>query len=50
LSTTQIYTRVSVRHLKEVHDKVHPASQKVDPDDLEPPKADNLEPPDPDAV
>jgi len=42
LSTTQIYTHVSIQHLKEVHDKVHPASQKV--------KADNLEPPDPDAV
>ena len=27
LSTTQIYTRVSIRHLKEVHDSTHPGAK-----------------------
>ncbi|NBB78576.1 MAG: hypothetical protein GVY36_03920 [Verrucomicrobia bacterium] len=28
LSTTQIYTQVSIRRLREVHRKTHPASEK----------------------
>ena len=26
LSTTQVYTRVAITHLKEVHEKTHPAT------------------------
>ena len=28
LSTTQIYTKVSIKHLKEVHQKTHPGELK----------------------
>lgn len=33
LETTQVYTHVSIRRLKEVHDKTHPGSRAHDDDD-----------------
>ena len=30
LSTTQVYTKVSIKHLKEVHENTHPAKLEDD--------------------
>ena len=35
LNTTQIYTHVSIKHLREVHDRTHPGAK-----DRKPPKKD----------
>ena len=37
LSTTQIYTQVSIRKLKEVHTPTHPAARLVQPEQSERP-------------
>lgn len=51
LETTQIYTRVTIRKLKEIHDATHPAKSKRDNDSPDDPSderpSENPEPPKP---
>jgi len=48
LETTQIYTQVSIRKLKEIHEATHPAKDKRSEDETDPPSEESPSKPDDD--